>query len=492
MRGRRKAWFDDDLDDPVDFLTDHVFAINRDYQGRRVHTVGFKLLLTRRTTPDLERLLRIREAFPSLAILHIRRENYLNSLISREFAERGKQWIAWSHRQALRSDINAFSIPLERARQHFEDSKGVDCLIEETFAGPGYRAIFYEDLVEHRDPVMASVFDFLKVSQCDVSPVTDKQVSEEDLALVRNLAQLRSEYEVFRITTSMPRRRNAVGVEVPPYKSGVSSELSRVNSEVLRKVLVLASRDVRQTAMAQRLEASGCEVDLAQIDRICCLAGRDNARWLSRSLPEGLAAVYLLSAEKTAEHETKGGSLVQPVLGVGVSAAGKRLVLGAWAHESAIDLEARGMRRTLIAVGRQDTLDRVGIEADTRLASVLETIQVRLQGLFGEELRAHAAHLAHEILEDQSLGPLPTAFWRALMPVARLEHIRRSFAMTASTRSWFTVEQLETRLQFFARSLDPLARDDTPWRPWTEGYTDIATRELSQPIGIAQPSARTR
>jgi LPS sulfotransferase NodH len=484
MRGRTKAWFDADVDDPIDFLTNQVFGVDHDYQGRKVSTVGFKFLLSRRCTQDLELLHRIRESFPTLAVLHIRRENYLDSLLSREFAERGKQWVAWSHLQEPRGEISEFSVPLQRARQHFEGYLDVDSILIEEFAGISYRSIFYEDLVEHLDPVMASVFNFLGVAQRDVGMVTDKQVAAHDLALVRNLAQLRAEYAAFCATANAPRRRPAVEVVATPHESAIATKLADLDPAMLRKLLVLASRGLSPARISRRLQAAGFDIDIALCRRTLRRLVVDTPAWLSRALPEGLAGVFFLAVRSAAGTTVSEELPARPVVGIGVSASGRRMVLGVWGDPSDIDIARRGLRRTLLMAGDAQSLETAHLQADARLPSIFTSMEESLHGLRGQGLQEASAALGAALHQDERLVELPVTLRSALLPALRLEQIRRGLHAAGASRSPLEPEQILGRLRLFARSLDPMARDDTPWRPWSPSDSAMATLRLTQPFAV--------
>ena len=89
LRGRRKAWFDPEVDDAILFLDEHVFGVSTDYQDTEVSIVGVKIFADHVSEGGASHLFRrIRGHYPQAEIIHMRRDDYLDVLISHEFASR--------------------------------------------------------------------------------------------------------------------------------------------------------------------------------------------------------------------------------------------------------------------------------------------------------------------------------------------------------------------------------------------------------------------
>jgi len=198
MRQRRKAWFDPDNDDAILFLDEHVFGVSSDYLERPVSVVGVKIFADHVSSGGASHLFRrIRAHYPQAVILHMRRDDYLSALISLEFAQRGRQWVNWSHDVQEREKVRPFSIDIARARAFFASMYRADSFFALRFSGPGYVAVEYADLVADVPGTMEGVFGALGVPPAEVSTVTQKQVQSADWKLVENLPELQAEFEAF-------------------------------------------------------------------------------------------------------------------------------------------------------------------------------------------------------------------------------------------------------------------------------------------------------
>ena len=198
LRNRAKSWFDPAADDPLEFLDEWVFGMPQNNVGKPVSVVGVKVFADYVESGSTEKLFtRLRSHYPHGAFIHVQRSNYLDVLISKEIAARSRRWVDWSHEEESSVDVAPFSVAVESARSFFAAMLQADEFFTSHFAGPGYLAVEYEDLVADLDGVSSSVFSFLGVGGCPVQMVTRKQVGAAELDLVRNLPELESEYRKF-------------------------------------------------------------------------------------------------------------------------------------------------------------------------------------------------------------------------------------------------------------------------------------------------------
>lgn len=200
LRGRRKAWFDPETDDAILFLDEHVFGVTTDYQDRPVQVVGVKIFADHVSTGGATHLFRrIRGHYPEAVVLHMRRDDYLSTLVSLEFAQRSRQWVNWSHDLHERDEVKAFTIPVADATAFFDRMRRADAYFALTFSGPGYLPVHYDALVADVPGSMADVFAALGVADHEVHTVTEKQVGRDDWALVENLPELQSAFEAWQL-----------------------------------------------------------------------------------------------------------------------------------------------------------------------------------------------------------------------------------------------------------------------------------------------------
>ena len=204
LRGRRKSWFDPANDDAIMFLDDHVFGVSTDYLDRTVSVVGVKIFADHVNTGGATHLFRrIRAHYPSATVVHMRRDDYLDVLISLELASRSRQWVNWSHDVQQRRPVSPFSIKVERAREFFERMYRADSFFALSFAGENYISLQYSELVRDIPQSSAYLFARLGVPSHEVSAVTEKQVTGSDIDLIKNMDELVAEFTAFQSRTEV-------------------------------------------------------------------------------------------------------------------------------------------------------------------------------------------------------------------------------------------------------------------------------------------------
>lgn len=200
LRGRRKAWFDPETDDAILFLDEHVFGVDTDYRDQPVRVVGVKIFADHVASGGATHLFRrIRGHYPDAVVLHMRRDDYLSTLVSLEFAQRSRQWVNWSHDVHERDSVAPFAIDVEHALAFFDRMHRADAYFALSFGGAGYRAVHYSDLVADVPGTMQALFNHLGVPPRAVHTVTEKQVRREDWGLVSNVAELQSAYDAWSL-----------------------------------------------------------------------------------------------------------------------------------------------------------------------------------------------------------------------------------------------------------------------------------------------------
>ena len=204
LRGRRKSWFDPETDDAIMFLDEHVFGVTTDYLDRSVSVVGVKIFADHVSTGGATHLFRrIRAHYPTAAIVHMRRDDYLDVLVSLEIASRSRQWVNWSHDVQQRESVSPFTIKVERAREFFERMYRADSFFALRFAGDNYIPLHYNELVRDIPRASADLFARLGVPDHEVQAVTEKQVQVSDFELIKNMDHLVAEFTAFQSRTEV-------------------------------------------------------------------------------------------------------------------------------------------------------------------------------------------------------------------------------------------------------------------------------------------------
>ena len=127
----------------------------------------------------------------SLAVIHLRRRNSLDSLISLKTAYMTKQW--WSLRgDAVQPTIH---IDPDECRRYFDKLETFADAADAAFAGHERLDVSYEELIEKRDDVLLKVFGFLKLPYEPVSTRMKKQSTAPACARIDNYRELKQCFE---------------------------------------------------------------------------------------------------------------------------------------------------------------------------------------------------------------------------------------------------------------------------------------------------------
>jgi LPS sulfotransferase NodH len=210
------------LDDPIAYLREKVYAEQR----LDVEAVGFKMFYRHMSPEYFQKLVdpalgtngqrerftrcsdvieanydwptlhkRFRETWEfliadqRLAVIHLKRRNILNTLISHKTAVMTGQW--W---RVGREKLKTPSVHLEtdECRQYFETIDGLIEKSDAAFAGHAKLEVVYETLVERREEVVRDLFDFVGVPWHPVSTRMMKQAPVRAAERVDNYAELKS------------------------------------------------------------------------------------------------------------------------------------------------------------------------------------------------------------------------------------------------------------------------------------------------------------
>jgi LPS sulfotransferase NodH len=195
------------LDDPITYLHERLYKPQRD----TVTAVGFKLFYYHLTLehvqvlapvaafvdahydrPTLEQ--RFKDAWDrlienqELAIIHLKRRNMLETLVSLKTAMETQQWWSVVPKEDARLTLH---LDPEECRQYFCQQDQLVAAADAAFAHHRKMEVVYEDLVEQPQETLSRVFEFLNVPWHSVTTRMRKQRSAPVREIVRNYGELK-------------------------------------------------------------------------------------------------------------------------------------------------------------------------------------------------------------------------------------------------------------------------------------------------------------
>jgi LPS sulfotransferase NodH len=182
--------------DAIEFLTAHVWSQeNSAYQA-----VGFKLFFERIKCPGSKRLFaRLKQEITGLRVIHIIRDNLLDSWVSRKKAEQTGVWRlpATGHVAGPTREIRPIHANPENILRNFEQLDHATQVMARTFRDIPYLAVNYATLVRDFQKEMSAVFCFL-----DASPIRNRMsVQKQNTAPHRDFISNYDELKEFFANT---------------------------------------------------------------------------------------------------------------------------------------------------------------------------------------------------------------------------------------------------------------------------------------------------
>jgi LPS sulfotransferase NodH len=212
------------LEDPVTFLRRRVYKTH----GPEITAVGFKMFYDHLTRDYFQKPLDLSEASPqlqekltqfssfmesnytweilngrflatweflrddlSLAIIHLKRRNLLQTLISLKMAFITRQW--WSLKSSPQTTLTMHLDPEECGR-YFQMLDGFAAEADLAFAHHPKIEVMYEDLVAEQQVTLQQIFKFLKVPNEPVTTRMKKQNLVSPRETVANYGQLKDHF----------------------------------------------------------------------------------------------------------------------------------------------------------------------------------------------------------------------------------------------------------------------------------------------------------
>jgi len=173
----------------------HVREIGKDFdlilsnafqkQEKRIKAVGFKLFYYHLTEEEWHKFLLQKE----FMIIHLRRRNYLRTIVSLDIAFKTNQWMSTS--DVVQPEIKSVELDTTTLIKRLEEIQNAEILTRERFKDRDMIEIVYEDLVANPYEVFQGIGEFLGVADIDPDKIELTKQNPESLEqLISNYDQV--------------------------------------------------------------------------------------------------------------------------------------------------------------------------------------------------------------------------------------------------------------------------------------------------------------
>jgi LPS sulfotransferase NodH len=189
---------------PVKFLKKELVSNTLDNQ-----IIGFKIIYEQLSLENIDKLM---HTF-NCKIIHLKRKNYLDILVSLKLAKETNKWVKlssnkksdyikhdWDNEVDFKntSDDNItirINIPATECLDFFNhleknEEEHTNFLIEKPV-----HTVYYEDLINHANEVHSSLLEYIGVKQTPLSAITLKQKLHPNSEIITNYNELKNEFK---------------------------------------------------------------------------------------------------------------------------------------------------------------------------------------------------------------------------------------------------------------------------------------------------------
>jgi hypothetical protein len=180
---------------PVQFLTSEIYR----KVPRQVSAVGFKIFYYHAQTPQWKPVWSYLLAQKEIRVLHIKRQNVLQTHLSKARAEQSGEWANIDGKAGKKKPVR---LDYETCLEDFHATRQMEATYDDMFADHPKMEVIYEDLSRDYQGKFEQVSEFLSLPHCPAEPQTYKQTSEPLSSAIENYAALKqrfagSEWEAF-------------------------------------------------------------------------------------------------------------------------------------------------------------------------------------------------------------------------------------------------------------------------------------------------------
>ena len=170
------------------FLNEHVFRC----YPKHIKAVGFKIFYPQFENPIYENLVNDIKKIKGLKILHIKRRNYLNVLVSQKIgAISGKMLRVTEKGFGKKQQISNIYISPQECHTYFTKLDTLISKYDVVFSSNEMLTIYYEDLVSNYGKNMYDIYSFLDVQTYEAYSILKKQNYHHISDIISNYNELK-------------------------------------------------------------------------------------------------------------------------------------------------------------------------------------------------------------------------------------------------------------------------------------------------------------
>ncbi len=174
--------------DPVAFQRRFVFKRH----PREISAVGFKLFYNQSRKGTAEKLWHYLREVEDLKVIHLKRKNLLDVIVSNKIAEESGNWVSRGNQGRTAQDV--VNLTHEDCLRNFEKTKQWQQEFDEYFTPEQKMEVIYEDLVADPISVMNDVQELLGVERQSLKASTRKQSSKPVSEIIVDYEQLKASF----------------------------------------------------------------------------------------------------------------------------------------------------------------------------------------------------------------------------------------------------------------------------------------------------------
>lgn len=171
--------------------TQQVWSSSFDKKSKKVQCAGFKIFYYHPLDSDSKAVWDKIKNDRSIRIIHLKRSNILETLVSRKIAVKTDVWLQSGNVSTPSIEERKVTLTPEECLKEFESTRANEHQIDEQYQQHQLMELKYEELVADTPAALSQVFQFLGVKPVTVSSSLRKQNKESLSELMTNYTEIK-------------------------------------------------------------------------------------------------------------------------------------------------------------------------------------------------------------------------------------------------------------------------------------------------------------